>query len=57
MTVTVKVTDPYQVGHAGKVFGPGERVEVPARVAAVWLHAGWVVEIPPARRKVRTKAR
>lgn len=41
-SVFVTVNAPFQVVHHGIVFGPGETVQVPEGVAALWITSGWV---------------
>jgi hypothetical protein len=41
--VFVVVTPPFQVGHHGQVFGPGETAQVPEDVAAHFIASGWAV--------------
>lgn len=41
-TTAYTVTPPYQVQHAGTVYGSGETLSAPAADARPWLLAGWV---------------
>jgi len=41
-TVTVTVTEPFQVCLDGVVHLPGDAVEVPQALADEWRQAGWV---------------
>lgn len=46
----VQVAAPYQVSHAGVVYGPGDTAEVPDDVGLDWLRSEWVVEVKVAPR-------